>query len=305
VPDSSFYTNRPIAGVAPEILAAGPNKTPPPTGAFTIGQVKTAGFLGQDPSGQKYMVKLDHPDYPQLGCAAEIIASRIYWALGYYVPETYLVTIEGTNDDRFDGKRAIASRFIPGNILGIYKFDWLRLRREFRALKLAAAWLNDVDRSDNNNLAGADDGMVTFYMLDFNSALGSWQGRPKEIWQGRRYRWDVEKQLFWLLTFGLADYDNTLIDIEIIDNKTLGYLPLQFDVEKWRSEKPNTAFDYMTDQDAVWMVNKIAQFSSDQLRAIVNEAHLDDPGASEKLLQALLARRESIITCYTKKSKKN
>ena len=328
VPDSSFYTNRNIAELPPEIIAQGPNHDPilqdsgqgappqgpnhgkppqgpnhgpPPQGPFTILKIKDSGgsrgFIGKDSLGQKFLIKLDSPDYPKLGSSASIIASRIYWALGYNVPETYLITVTGTGNARFDGQRAIASKFISGDIKGIYKFDWVSDRREFRAMKLAAVWLNDLDRSDNNNLAAQQGDLIKFYILDFNAALGSWQGRPKQTWQGCQYRWDPGKQLadvLSILTLGLWRA-RPCGQSDPAEPKSIGYLPLSFDPDRWYSEKPNTSFDKMTDDDAVWMARKIAQFTPEQLKAIVDQAQLTDPDAAEKLLNALLKRR-GIIT---------
>jgi len=216
------------------------------------------------------------------------------------VPETYLITVSGTGDDRFDGKRALASRFVPGEVLGSFKFDWVRDRREFRGLKLAAAWLNDTDRAGQNTLAAVEDDLVTFYLLDFNGSLGSYRGGiPKESWIGCRYAWDVEKQvigLFSLLTLGLIQ-DKPCVRGEIVESLSLGYISTSLDPDQWRPEKPNTAFDSMTEDDAVWMAGKMAQFSREQLAAIVAEAKIDETEA-KRLLEVLLSRRRAVLGKY-------
>ncbi|MBN2211416.1 MAG: hypothetical protein JW709_08475 [Sedimentisphaerales bacterium] len=297
VPDSSFYINRDITCLSPERLAQGPNTTDKPMQPFTILKVKTSGgsrgFFAQDGRGDKYLVKLDDPDYPDCGSGAEIIAARIYWALGYRVPESYLVTITGTGDAQFDGQRALASKFVPGETRGGWKYNWVRDRREFRALKLVAMWLNDLDRSDNNNIAAVHDDLITFYMLDFNSALGSWQGRAKEPWQGCQYRWDVEKQFLTVITLGLYRWDCQLEDI--YESPAIGRLAAEFDPDQWRAEKSNPAFDRMTPADAKWMADKIEQFTSEQLTAVIKTAQLSNPRDEQRLLEILLARREIIL----------
>jgi len=304
VPDSCFYTNRSIRGVDPAILARGANRGPAPSGPFTILKIKekgvSPGFLGEDENGHKYLIKLEDTNYPHLAGTAEIVTSRIYWALGYFVPETYLVTINGTGDERFDGKRALASRFVPGEVLGGFKFDWVRDRREFRSLKLAAAWLNDTDRADQNTLAALEGDLILFYLLDFNGSLGSYrQGIPKAPWIGCRYAWDVEKQiigLFRILSLGLIR-DRPCEQGEIVESSSLGYISTSLDVDQWRPEKPNTAFNSMTEEDAVWMARKMAQFSREQLEAIVAEAKLSDTEA-KRLVEILLSRREAILEKY-------
>lgn len=304
VPDSSFYQNRLIRGVEPGILARGANRESEPKGPFTILKIKekgvSLGFIGEEINGHKYLIKLEDTNYPGLAGMAEIVTSRIYWALGYFVPETYLVTISGTGDERFDGKRGLASRFVPGEVLGSFKFDWVRDRREFRGLKLAAAWLNDTDRADQNTLAAVEDDLILFYLLDFNGSLGSYrQGIPKEPWIGCRYAWDVEKQiigLFRLLTLGLIQ-DKPCVQGEIVESQSLGYISTSLDPDQWRPEKPNTAFDSMTEEDAVWMARKMAQFSREQLAAIVAEAKIDKAEA-ERLVEILLSRRQAILDKY-------
>jgi len=302
VPDSSFFTNRPLAGVPADIIARGPNRSPPPVPPLQILKIRSLppqapSFFARDARGRRYLIKLDHPDYPELGTSAEIIASRIYHALGYFVPETHLILVQGTAHELFDGKRAVASQFVSDRILGLYKFDWVKDRREFRALKLAAMWLNDLDRSDNNNLAALDDDLVIFYLLDFNSALGSWQGLPKQPWQGLRYRWDVERQIHALLTLGLACLQ-PVPTYHALASDTLGYLRLDFDPPRWRPEKPNPAFDRLSPDDAAWMARKIARFSPAQLRAVIKQARLSDPHDEALLLEALLSRRKIILDYY-------
>lgn len=297
VADSSFYTNRDITCLSPERLAQGPSTAAGPLQPFTLLKLKTSGgskgFFAKDGRGDTYLVKLDDPDYPECGTGAEIIAARIYWAMGYRVPESYLITISGTGIESFDGQRALASKFVPGEVPGGWKFDWVRDRREFRALKVAAMWLNDLDRSDNNNIAAEHDGHITFYMLDFNAALGSWQGRAKEYWQGCRYRWDVEKQFLTVITLGLYQPNCRLQDI--YESLAIGRLAAQFDPEQWRAEKPNPAFDRMTPADAKWMAEKIEQFSTDQLAAVIKTAQYRNPQDEQALLKILLTRREIIL----------
>jgi len=303
VPDSSFYTNRAIQGVDPAILARGPNRGPVPKGPFTILKIKdkgvSPGFIGEDENGHKYLIKLEDTNHPGLAGTAEIVTSRIYWALGYFVPETYLVRITGTGDERFDGKRGLASRFVPGEVLGSFKFDWVRDRREFRSLKLAAAWLNDTDRADQNTLAALEDDLITFYLLDFNGALGSYrQGIPKEPWIGCRYAWDVEKHILGFIRFfGLRFIQKPCVQGEIVQSQSLGYISTSLDPDQWRPEKPNTAFESMTEEDAIWMTRKMAQFSREQLAAIVAEAKIDKSEA-ERLVEILLSRREAILYKY-------
>lgn len=119
--------------LTPEACALGPC-TRPPVPPWRVGKVKdrggSRGFFGTDATDRKFLVKLDDPRYPELGTSSSVIGSRILWALGYRVPATYLVEIEGTGDARFDGLRATATEFLPAS--GTFAFDWFRYRREAR-----------------------------------------------------------------------------------------------------------------------------------------------------------------------------
>ena len=51
----------------------------------------TPGFVIEDEQRNRYMLKLDSPDYPELASAADIIGSKFFYALGYNTPENYIV----------------------------------------------------------------------------------------------------------------------------------------------------------------------------------------------------------------------
>jgi hypothetical protein len=92
VPDSSWFTNR--AGTRPitahEILR-GPNEdTGPQPGQWTVSRKANGvspGFTITDPRGRRYFVKFDPPGLPELGTGAETVVTRLYYALGYHVPQ--------------------------------------------------------------------------------------------------------------------------------------------------------------------------------------------------------------------------
>jgi hypothetical protein len=50
----------------------------------------TPGFVVRDRKGDRYVVKFDPPLYPELATGAELVCSKIVWALGWNVPEYYL-----------------------------------------------------------------------------------------------------------------------------------------------------------------------------------------------------------------------
>ncbi|HOL72210.1 MAG TPA: hypothetical protein PKW45_12255 [Bryobacteraceae bacterium] len=97
VPDSSWFTNRNgKRRMTPEEVERGPNRGEGPAGEiWTVIRAKTEGitpgFLIRDEEGQVYQFKFDPPEYPEMATAAEVIASRLYYAAGYNVKENYIV----------------------------------------------------------------------------------------------------------------------------------------------------------------------------------------------------------------------
>jgi hypothetical protein len=95
VPDSEWYTNRHYRTRMPlEELRRGPargNEPAPPflvTGAKTEGI--TPGFQMRDSKGRAYFVKIDPLSNPEMASAADVIGSKLFYALGYNTPENYV-----------------------------------------------------------------------------------------------------------------------------------------------------------------------------------------------------------------------
>jgi hypothetical protein len=159
VPDSSWFTNR--IGSRPvslEELRRGPDRSNgPAAGPWKVlaGDATgvTPGFRIRDVTGRLYFIKLDQPRNPELATGAEVVSTKIFHALGYNVPENYIVsftrdmldlseavisTSEGrrrrmTEADldgllakgarKADGSyRVIASRAIEGTVLGPFRY---------------------------------------------------------------------------------------------------------------------------------------------------------------------------------------
>jgi hypothetical protein len=286
VPDSSFFTNREPGDLSPGRVARGACTMPAPMPPFQVRKIRTGGggnlgFIGTDARGRVFHFKLDHPDYPELGTSASIVGSRILWALGYNVPPVFLVEVTGSGDPRFDGKRASAALFLDG-VIGHFHFDWFRYRRELRGLRLACAWINDTDRIGTNTLVVEHAGRATYYLIDFNSCLGSWQGRPKEPWRGYRHAWDL-----------LIPPPHPAPPLL---SPALGRLAADFAPRRWRPQAPNNAFNHMTDTDAAWIAKRIEHLGRPQLEAIVAAARLSDPRDAERLTTALMKRRSAILS---------
>jgi len=98
VPDSSWYTNRhAFHPMSIADLQRGPgNSTPPdPNGAWRITAAKsngiTPGFVIEDGQRNRYLLKFDPPLHPEMCSAADVIGSKLFYALGYNTPENYIV----------------------------------------------------------------------------------------------------------------------------------------------------------------------------------------------------------------------
>ncbi len=92
VPDSSWFTNRQgRAQMSPEEIKRGPGTTAPAPGELTVIRAKTIGaapgFWVKDSAGRVFILKFDPPAYPELMTAAEVIATKLFHAVGYNVPE--------------------------------------------------------------------------------------------------------------------------------------------------------------------------------------------------------------------------
>jgi hypothetical protein len=101
VPESSWFTNRNhLHSLSVEEIRNGPNRGAGPdlSGPLTILGGKTAGTSPgfgrtQDSSGRIYYIKLDDAQYPEMSTAAEVVGSRLFYAMGFFVPEEWIVAI--------------------------------------------------------------------------------------------------------------------------------------------------------------------------------------------------------------------
>jgi hypothetical protein len=159
VPDSGWFTNRIYAGpVTVDEITRGPNTgAGPAPGRWTIIRPKAAGtapgFIMRDEKGEVWFISFDPARHPVASTAAVAVATRLFWALGYYQVETHLAAVRPENiviDDKVtiashgrrrrytqadlkdvlrrsakndDGSyRAVAGRALPGRVLGGFMY---------------------------------------------------------------------------------------------------------------------------------------------------------------------------------------
>ncbi|MCP5119989.1 MAG: hypothetical protein GY953_55025, partial [bacterium] len=159
-PDSAWYTrrhfyNRMSLG---ELARGAGDERAPAEGFWRIVSAKaegiTPGFIIEDAAGRQYMLKVDPPNNLEMASGAEVVASKFFHALGYNVPENYIVyferdrlrlapgamlrnragkqremaeweidlVLENAARDEQRGYRAVASLYLDGKILGPYRF---------------------------------------------------------------------------------------------------------------------------------------------------------------------------------------
>ena len=96
VPDSSWFTNRVGREPwTPERIAKGPDTIDGPVpGPWTVVAGKsegiTPGLTIKDSAGETYFIKFDPPKNPEMASGAEVIATKLFYAFGYYTPENYI-----------------------------------------------------------------------------------------------------------------------------------------------------------------------------------------------------------------------
>jgi hypothetical protein len=118
VPDSSWFTNR--AGsrslTAAEI-ERGPNQTAgPAAGTWTVTAAKidgvTPGFTVRDSAGEVWFLKFDPPGFSSMATGAEVVSTKLLWALGYHVPENHIAKLDPTTL-AIDPKATVEPRGFP------------------------------------------------------------------------------------------------------------------------------------------------------------------------------------------------
>jgi hypothetical protein len=104
IQDSTWFTNRMgRRQLTLDELRLGPDRPlgPDLDDPWTIvggkTQGVTPGFTIEDARGDRFVIKFDPASNPELATGAEAIGTRIFWAVGYNVPENYLVNFRPEN----------------------------------------------------------------------------------------------------------------------------------------------------------------------------------------------------------------
>jgi hypothetical protein len=94
VPDNAWYTNRRLT-IEETVRGPGVSRAPAVDKLWIVVSGKnegvTPGLVMRDSAGRRYFVKFDPMSNPAMASAADVLGSKFFYALGYNVPENYIV----------------------------------------------------------------------------------------------------------------------------------------------------------------------------------------------------------------------
>jgi hypothetical protein len=350
VPDSPWHTNRQRSRrMTIEELVRGPGADRPPAdGDWKVFSAKsegiTPGFKIEDGRGEVYWLKFDPATNPEMASAADAIGSKFFYALGYNVPDNYVVylrreqlvlTPASTIRDELgkkrtmtgrdvaeimlrvrqepDGRyRATASRLIPGEELGPFRFHGVRRddpndvvrhehRRDLRGLFVFCAWLgHDDSRAINtDDFLVEENGLryIKHYLIDFGSILGSASDKANSARSGNEhlFAWTPAAAQFFSLGLSVPRWAHA----NYPDLPSVGRFESKiFDPERYRPEYPNPAFANRLPDDTFWAAKQVMAFTDAEIRAIVKTGKYSDPRAEEWVVKCLIERRDKVGRTY-------
>lgn len=216
--------------------------------------------------------------------------------------EELLGRIEYLPDGRI---RAAASKLLPGKTKGPFRYestvkddpnDFIphQHRRELRALRVVAAWLNHYDTKANNSLdVYTEEGYVKHYLIDFGSTLGSQGNEPMPPFIGFEGSFDLFQILKQLCTFGF--HIRPWEKADPIQYPSVGrFHNRDFNPQQYKFILPNPAFQKMMKLDGYWGAKLVMSFTDEQIEAAVAQGQYSDPEAEAYLIQTLIERRDII-----------
>ena len=221
-----------------------------------------------------------------------------------------------------DGRALMtASAWLPGHVIGPFRYQGVRAddpgdviphedRRELRASRLLAAWINHFDTREGNTLdtwlstkpaaPAASPGYVRHYQIDTSESLSSDGWGQDELARriGHAYVVDWGDLSGDFVTLGIRrrPWD----DLRPARNHPVfGYFDADhFTPERWKNQYPNEAFDRMTERDGAWMARILARFTPEMLRVLVALAQFTEPQDTAYLTRVLEGRLHKLLERY-------
>jgi hypothetical protein len=209
--------------------------------------------------------------------------------------------------------RATISRFADGRPLGSFKYYGTRPddpndihphehRRELRANRVFAAWLNHDDSRGINSLDMLEGERgrqyIRHYMFDFGSIMGSGSTTAQAPRAGNEYILEWAPSFKTLATLGFWARPWIRVDYPKVSPSVGRFEADFFDPVAWRPEYPNPAFDRMRPDDAFWGARLVSKFSDAAIRAVVAKARYSDPRAAEYIMATLVKRRDKVLSAW-------
>jgi hypothetical protein len=204
---------------------------------------------------------------------------------------------------------ALASRYLDGTPVGPFDDQGVRQddpndtvrhqdRRELRALKVFAAWVNHFDTKMQNSLdmylGAPDQGFVQHYLIDFASTLGAFGDKLVKRF-GYEYGFDAFPILGRTVTLGIVEdkwvsleRPPGLNEVGLFDSAT-------FEPDGWKADLPHSGMANLTRRDGYWGAKVLSAFTDEDLRLIVDQGHYQNPDAADFLVKTLAERRDEIV----------
>jgi hypothetical protein len=215
--------------------------------------------------------------------------------------------------------RMVASSWLPGKPIGPFRYEGTRDddpndviphedRRDVRAGRVVAAWLNHFDSREQNTMdvflpvdkeKKDGPGFVRHYIIDMGDCFGSqWTVDAISRRLGNSYVFDAGHIAEDFVTLGTKQRPWERVQLT---GGIFGYFSARdFDPDEWRGEYPNPAFMRMREQDGAWMARILAHFNDDLVSAAVKVGQYQ-PVHEQYLIQTLIARRRTILQRYFSK----
>ncbi|MBI2832827.1 MAG: hypothetical protein HYX76_00180 [Acidobacteria bacterium] len=209
--------------------------------------------------------------------------------------------------------RALAGRFADGVQVGSFRYAGTRPddpndvfphehRRELRANRVFAAWLNHDDSRGLNSLDMLEerDGrkFIRHYMFDFGSIMGSGTAFAQSHRAGNEYILDWMEGVKTGATLGIYLRPWLRVKYPDVPPAVGRFEGDYFDPEGWKPEYPNPAFRNMRPDDAFWGARIVAKFSDDIIRAVAAKAKYSDPRATDFIVGTLIKRRDKVLRTW-------
>lgn len=307
VPDSALFFNNDIASVTPGDLAA-EDAHIRPQGVITVtrkkDEGKSKGFYGRDERGDDYICIVDPPGMEEQVTGAEVVGSTLIRMAGYHIPASAIITLSGTGNPDFEGRRAVATRLVKGH-KGHWSYRHFADRREMRATMIFGGWLHNTDWVDHNTGISVTEvegvPLTRYYIFDFGGSLGSWNIRIKEPRDGWQYYIDFGEYFLWpvLKPLDMAGLRHRPWSADGRQfSEAVGCFDSNFPVDRYCANYPNLAWAEMTREDGLWAAKLIASYTDAQVRAVVGLAKYSRPADADYIYRTLMERRKRILDFY-------